>query len=125
ALEIGFLPGVTDNVGHTATELLHLSRQHPAPVAGFMDLGLRRDAAEENVYSSKLYLLKGKLKHEDVQSLATQIANSLINRITIKDAKSFAKDGGMDAVIPKVSLSNQGSAADDINLNINDEELEK
>ncbi len=109
ALEIGFLPGVTDNIGHTAQELLALT----AP------------GNDNAVYSSKLYLLKGKLSKGDIESLAAQIANSLINRITIKDAKTFGKDGGMEAIIPKVTLSNQGSAADDINLNVGDEELEK
>jgi phosphoribosylformylglycinamidine synthase II len=109
ALEIGFLPGVTDNIGHTASELLSL-------------IGASNDNA---CYSSRLYLIKGNLKESDVQALAAELSNKLIQRATIKDAKAFKKDGGMGAVIPKVTLSNQGSVADKVNLNVADSELEK
>ena len=107
ALEIGFLPGVTDNVGHTATELLDLAEP----------------GNDNDVYSSKLYLIKGNINQKDIEKLSSQIANKLIHRITIKKATDFEKNGGMDTIIPKVTLSNQGSSADDINLDINDEEL--
>lgn len=109
ALEIGFLPGVTDNVGHTVQELLELA------------------GANDNTacYSARLYLLKGKsLTRECVEKIADSMANRLINRITIKSAEEFARDGGMDAIIPKVALSNQGSAADEVDMNISDEQLE-
>jgi DNA primase len=109
ALEIGFLPGVTDNIGHTASELLSL-------------IGASNDNA---CYSSRLYLIKGNLKESDVQALAAELSNKLIQRATIKDAKAFKKDGGMGAVIPKVTLSNQGSVADKVNLNVADAELEE
>jgi len=108
ALEIGFLPGVTDNIGHTASELLTLA-------------GAGNDNA---CHTAKLYLIKGAVERSDIETLSAQIANSLINRISIKDAASFAADGGMDVVIPKVTLSNQGSAADDVDLDVSDEELE-
>src|SRR5690606_4496995 len=54
ALEIGFLPGVTDNIGHTAEELLNLLKPEN----------------DNHVYSSRLYLIKGKVTREDVESLA-------------------------------------------------------
>lgn len=109
ALEIGFLPGVTDNVGHTVQELLALA------------------GANDNTacYSARLYLLKGKnLTREAIEKIADSMANRLINRITIKSAEEFARDGGMDTIIPKVALSNQGSAADQVDLNISDADLE-
>jgi phosphoribosylformylglycinamidine synthase subunit PurSL len=109
ALEIGFLPGVTDNIGHTASELLTL-------------LGATNDNA---CYSSRLYLIKGNLKESDIKALAADLSNSLIQRATIKDAKTFKRDGGMGAVIPKVTLSNQGSVADNVDLNVPDSELEE
>ena len=108
ALEIGFLPGVTDNTGHTAQELLKLA-------------GADND---NDCYSSRLYLIKGKAKKEDIQSLASELSNKLIQRASIKDKKQFDKDGGMDAVIPKVLLDNKGAVADPVDLNVADKELE-
>lgn len=108
ALEIGFLPGVTDNIGHTTSELLKLS--------GSKD--------NNQCFSSKLYLIKGAIDKNDVQQLTEILSNSLIQRITIKSFSEFQKDGGMDVVVPKVSLDNKGAAADDVDLNISDEELE-
>ncbi len=109
ALEIGYLPGVTDNIGHTATELLKL--------AGAND--------NTEVYSSKLYLIKGKLSKADVEKLASEISNKLIQRASIKSLSDYKKDGGMDNIIPKVHLHNTGSVADSVNLNVADAELEK
>jgi phosphoribosylformylglycinamidine synthase II len=109
ALEIGFLPGVTDNIGHTVSEMLAL-------------LGATSDNA---CYSSRLYLIKGNLKEEDVKTLAAELSNKLIQRATIKDAKAFKKDGGMGVVVPKVTLSNQGSVADKVDLNVSEAELEE
>lgn len=108
ALEIGFLPGVTDNVGHTAEELLKL--------AGAND--------NTQCYSSRLYIIDGNFSRDDIVSLSSQLSNALIQRIAIKSADEFKANGGMDIVIPKVSLSNQGSTADDVDLNVGDDELE-
>jgi phosphoribosylformylglycinamidine synthase len=108
ALEIGFLPGVTDNIGHTATELLEL-------------LGAHNDNA---CYSSRLYLIKGNAKKEDIEALAGTLANTLIQRIAIKDIKTFKRDGGMGEIIPKVHLDNRGAVADEVNLDVPDKDLE-
>lgn len=109
ALEIGFLPGVTDNTGGTASEILAL-------------LGASNDNA---CYSSRLYLIKGRLEEADVRALAAALSNSLIQRVAVKDAASFRRDGGMGAVLPKVTLSNRGSAADPVDLDVPDSELEE
>lgn len=107
ALEIGFLPGVTDNIGHTAEEILELA-----------------EGGNDNaVHSSRLYLIDGNVTRAQIETLSQSLANKLIQRIHIKSADEFKKDGGMDTVIPTVHLSNQGSAADKINLEINDKEL--
>ncbi len=108
ALEIGFLPGVTDNIGHTAEEILSL-------------LGAGND---NHVYSSRLYLIKGSLSKKDIESLAAGLSNKLIQRIQIRDRKTFKKNGGMDVIVPKVHLDNRGAAADDVDLNLSDKELE-
>lgn len=107
ALEIGYLPGVTDNVGHTASELLMLT-----------------EAGNDNdCYSSRLYLIKGKASKEDIESLAHELSNKLIQRASIKSHSEFINDNGMDNVIPKVTLDNKGAAADDVDLSVSDEEL--
>src|SRR3989344_3225811 len=50
ALEIGFLPGVTDNVAHTVKEII-------------ADLLKTKFKPEEGVYTSAVYFFEGKLKH--------------------------------------------------------------
>ncbi|MCB9980840.1 MAG: phosphoribosylformylglycinamidine synthase [Rhodospirillales bacterium] len=108
ALEIGYLPGVTDNVGHTAAELLKLA-------------GAEND---NDCFSSRLYLIKGDLEQSDIEKLSQNLSNSLIQRATIKSAAEFKADGGMNVIVPKVHLDNKGAVADNIDLNVSDEELE-
>lgn len=106
ALEIGYLPGVTDNIGHTVSELAKLTLNDNQPV-----------------YSSQVILLKGKLNESDVKQIAATLHNPLIQRAEIKDAKQYKKDGGMDVIVPKVRLSNDHLVADDVDLNVSDAEL--
>ncbi len=106
ALEIGYLPGVTDNIGHTVSELSNLTLNDNQPV-----------------YSSQVILLKGTLNEADVKQIAAGLHNPLIQRAEIKDAKQYKKDGGMDVIVPKVRLSNDHLVADDVDLNISDAEL--
>lgn len=106
AVEIGFLPGVTDNIGHTVSELSALTLNDNQPV-----------------YSSQVILLKGKLDERDVKNIAATLHNPLIQRAAIKTASDYKKDGGMDVVVPKVRLSNDHLVADDIDLNISDADL--
>lgn len=111
ALEIGFLPGVTDNIGHTAEELLRLSAND-------------HDGGSTACYSARLYLIKGKVTREAIEALAGDLSNRLIQRATIKSRDEFIRDGGMGAVVPKVMLDNKGVVADAVELEINDKELE-
>lgn len=106
ALEIGYLPGVTDNIGHTVSELAHLTLNDNQPV-----------------YSSQVILLKGKLNEADVRQIAATLHNPLIQRAEIKDVAKYKKDGGMDVIVPKVRLSNDHLVADNVDLNISDAEL--
>ncbi len=108
ALEIGYLPGVTDNVGHTASELLELA-------------GEQEDTA---CFSSRLFLIDGKAERADIEMLAEKLSNKLIQRVHIKDRAAFEQDNGMDLVVPTVNLTNQGSVADTVNLDISDDDLE-
>ena len=111
ALEIGYLPGVTDNIGNTTSEILELV----APA---------NENEDQTCYSSRLYLIKGDVTREQVKELASSLSNKLIQRASIKSKAEYDSDGGMDVVIPKVSLDNKGAVADNVKLNISDEELE-
>lgn len=109
ALEIGYLPGVTDNIGHTSAELL----------------GLGGATNDNECFTSRLYLIKGALKRADVEELARTLSNKLIQRNIIKTYDEFKAQGGMEAVVPKVQLDNQSTAADEVDLQVSDAELEK
>jgi phosphoribosylformylglycinamidine synthase II len=108
ALEIGFLPGVTDNIGHTVQELASLTLNDNQPV-----------------YSSQLILFKGDLSEQDVREISATLYNPLIQRASIKDADDYKKSGGMEVVVPKVRLDNKGISVDEINLDVSDEELSR
>jgi len=90
AVEVGFLPGVTDNVGNTARE-------------GTEDL-LKTNFPGQAVYSSQLMFLSGDLSREDAQRAGEAFANPLIQRIHIKSYDEFTKDEGMGAIVPRVRL---------------------
>lgn len=108
ALETGFLPGVTDNVGNTTSEILGL-------ISG----------KEQRCYSSRLYLIKSDgITREQLEDLASSMANKLIQRVSIKDKKTYDSDGGMDVIIPKVCLDYNGAGADEVTLSIPDSDLE-
>ncbi len=106
AVEIGFLPGVTDNIGHTVSELAALTLNDNQPV-----------------YSSQVILFKGDLDKDDVNAIAATLHNPLIQRASIKNKSQYKKDDGMDIVVPKVRLTNDHLVADDIDLNISDDDL--
>lgn len=106
AVEIGFLPGVTDNIGHTASEITALIKE------------------PRSVYTSRMLLIDGNLSQKHINILESDLHNPLIQRAAHKDAKSFQSDAGMGITVPKVQLLNTGAVADDIDLDISDSELE-
>jgi len=92
AIEVGFRPGVTDNVGRTAKEVIEALKGAP--------LG-----PGEAVYTSRMYLVSGDLTKEDVERIVGGVlANTLIHRYSIKDRETYIRDGGMGIYVPKVSL---------------------
>ncbi len=109
AIEIGFLPGVTDNVAHTVKQIAE-------------DLLKIKFKGRENVYSSQLTLIKGKLDEKKITRIANSLYNPLIQRVAIKNHQQFVKDQGMDRIVPKVSLTKQPKV-NEVDLEVNDEEL--
>lgn len=111
AIEVGFLPGVTDNVGNTSREAVE-------------DLLKVKFNDEEGVYFSKVYLIKGQFSHQEVTKIASALHNPLIERVTVKSRLEYEKDGGLGITIPKVRLPpNPGVSL--VDLEVSDEELVK
>lgn len=111
ALEIGFLPGVTDNVANTAKEII-------------TDLLKTDFSQKEGIYSSQLLLISATLSKKEIENIAISLTNPLIQRTHIKSFALYKKSGGMDKIVPRVNLQNK-MKIDDINLNVTDEELAK
>jgi phosphoribosylformylglycinamidine synthase len=110
AVEIGFLPGVTDNVGSTSKELIS-------------DLLKVNFEGEESVFSSYLYFVKGQLSFDDLENLGNETANKLIQRVHIKSHEQYLSEGGMDTVAPIVKLQSHNEFCE-VDLNVSNEELE-
>src|SRR3989344_2955583 len=110
AVETGFLPGVTDNVGSTVRE-------------GVEDLLKRKLKGGEGVYSSQLLLLAAPLSNEQVDRLALSLINPLIQRVHVKSYVDFIKDQGMGIIVPKVKLHQRPEVSAVSILEASDEEL--
>lgn len=104
ALEIGYLPGVTDNVGKTAKQTIEDG------------LG-RKFKDDEHVYSSAFIFFSGKVTLPEVEMTARELHNSLIQRASIYDAKDT-----FPIVVPRVHL-HESISADQIDLEVDDSEL--
>ncbi|MBI4033160.1 MAG: phosphoribosylformylglycinamidine synthase [Candidatus Blackburnbacteria bacterium] len=110
AIEIGYLPGVTDNIGTTAKEAIE-DRLHLKFNKG-------------GVYSSRIFFISGRLTRHDTIKLAESLYNPLIQRVLIKSSGEFVKDSSMGVVVPRVLLETN-LKIDTINLKVPPRELEK
>jgi phosphoribosylformylglycinamidine synthase subunit PurSL len=90
AIEVGFLPGVTDNVGTTARQTIEDY------------LGIRFGEGE-GVFSSQLYFARGRFTGAAIGQLAATLANPLVNRVHIKTRQEYGQ-AGMDRLVPSVEL---------------------
>ncbi|MBI4235131.1 phosphoribosylformylglycinamidine synthase [Candidatus Peregrinibacteria bacterium] len=118
-LEIGFLPGVTDNIASTAKETIE-------------DFTKEKFAPQESVHTSTMIFLKAAKEKpltkegskETVEQIGLTLSNPLIQRLHIKSFKKYTNDKGMDKIVPKVQLT-ESPQTDEVNLNVAEEELEK
>jgi phosphoribosylformylglycinamidine synthase subunit PurSL len=95
AVEVGFKPGVTDNVGRTAREVIEA-------------LSGLRFGEEEGVYTSRLYFFKGALSEADVTEIAEGVlANTLINRYVCKRIADYTREKGMGTYVPKATIRHE------------------
>lgn len=104
AIEVGFLPGVTDNVASTTRETIE-------------DLLRTKFKAGEDVYSSQVTIISGKLTKPEVLAISETMANPLIQRIHIAESPELLK-----TVVPKVKLTSKGQVSS-VSLAVSDEEL--
>lgn len=108
AIEVGFLPGVTDNVGTTAKQTIE-------------DFYSIRFKEGEGVYSSQLYFIFGKLSGNSLQKLTATLANPLVNRLHIRTFEEYGSKG-MDPFVPSVRL-HELPIAEAVDLDLNDKDL--
>jgi phosphoribosylformylglycinamidine synthase len=105
-IEVGFKPGVTDNVGKTAKEAIE-------------DVIKRKI---DGVYTSRQYIIKGKLNKEDAEKIVSGLlANQLIERWEILDFKEW-KEKGIKPTIPVVKIIQEPKVSE-IDLEVSDKEL--
>jgi phosphoribosylformylglycinamidine synthase len=108
AVEVGFLPGVTDNVGATARECLE-------------DFLKRKFRSGENVYSSQIFFISGKLNEHDTRAIVESLYNPLIQQAVAATCRACVKNGGVGAAVPRVKLHSR-AAADAVNITTASEE---
>ncbi|MCP4680673.1 MAG: phosphoribosylformylglycinamidine synthase, partial [Deltaproteobacteria bacterium] len=109
-IEVGFRPGVTDNIGRTATEaaILLLGNKWPK---------------DDAVFTSRQYLIKGELVRSEVERIATGLlGNPLINRHNIVDRQSFDLEKGLPAEVPRVT-DNTEPTVETLDLEVSNKEL--
>ncbi|NCC52451.1 MAG: phosphoribosylformylglycinamidine synthase [Spartobacteria bacterium] len=109
-IEVGFKPGVTDNVGRTARALLE-------------DVLSRKLTEKEEVYTSIQYFIKGQeLTRENIQHLANdQLANALIQTIAVYNAQEW-NSAPVDNTVPAMT-STEKIRVKAYNLSGSDKEL--
>ncbi|MCX5886136.1 MAG: phosphoribosylformylglycinamidine synthase subunit PurL [Proteobacteria bacterium] len=109
-VEVGFRPGVTDNVGRTAREAVELRIS-------------RTLRPEEKVYTSRQYLMRGNLDERVIREIATGLlANELIQTYRIFSWTSWDKEKGAGISIPRVK-EDQEIRVEKVDLNVPDDEL--
>jgi phosphoribosylformylglycinamidine synthase len=109
-IEVGYRPGVTDNVGRTAREAIEY-------------LTGRKFAQGEAVYTSVQYLLSGQISTHDAERIARDfLANELIQHWTVVSKSKFDFNRGIAVSIPRVT----GATSPEIktvDIEVSDDEL--
>jgi len=109
-VEVGYRPGVTDNIGRTTTEAARL----------ILGDSFREPAA---VYTSRQFLISGELVRSEVEQISTGLlCNSLIQRHRLLDRRAAESGGRIPIEVPRVTDVTKPKT-EQINLNVSDEEL--
>lgn len=108
AVEIGFLPGVTDNVAHTVKDV----------ITGISEANISGDT----VFSSVSYFIKGNISKEDVKIIADELFNPLIQRECLYSSDEYSSNKGFPREIPIVDI-HQDSEITYVDLDLDEKEL--
>jgi phosphoribosylformylglycinamidine synthase subunit PurSL len=110
-VEVGFRPGVTDNVGRTAKEAVVIA--------------LRKDLPPDfSVHTATQYFIWGSLSRKQIERVADEIlANKLIQTITVYSHEEWQKLHTGEFGAPRVSESHIPPLFREVNLSVGDEEL--
>ncbi len=109
-VEVGFLPGVTDNEGKTGREAIE-------------DMLGRKLADGESVHTSMQYLITGDLSRDLIDVICKQLlGNELIERFDVADGRSWDKRKGISACVPLVRDTHKPRVTE-IDLNVGDSDL--
>ena len=108
-LEIGYLPGVTDNLGNTATEIicekLHFNQNN------------------FKINSSQLFLVSTNSKSV-ISDIAKEYSNSLVNKTVQKSFREFTK-GKTDILEQPTDSFENKYITKSVNLNLSESNLKK
>ncbi len=92
---IGFRPGVRDTAGSTAVEAIE-------------DLLGIRFKPDQDVYTSKLYEIRGQVSEEQVRRIAGDLlANDIIQQWKVFSRAQWSEDEGIGFPVPKVILDHE------------------
>ena len=109
-IEVGFKPGVTDNVGKTAREALQLLLGKPP-----------EDVV--TVYTARQYLIRGSIGRTDAERIASALlANELIEYYEIVDGRTWNREAGMVPYVPRVVVAEEPKT-EEIDLEVDDQSL--
>jgi phosphoribosylformylglycinamidine synthase len=108
-IEVGYKPGVTDNVGKTSREAIR-------------DIFGER-AKTSTVFTAKQYVLRGSLERWQVEKIAGGLlANTLIEQWRIADSDEFRRSAGISLPLPLAGAP-QPVVVKAFNLAVADDEL--
>ncbi|MCG6535609.1 MAG: hypothetical protein L7F78_13165 [Syntrophales bacterium LBB04] len=90
-IEVGFRPGVTDNVGKTARAAIGIL--------------LKKTGADmPPVYTSRQYAISGAIGRKEAETIASSLlANELIERYEIIDGRTWERGKGIAHTVPRVA----------------------
>ncbi len=108
-IEVGFKPGVTDNVGKTSREAI-------ADIFG-------DEFGECSVFTSKQYVIKGKIDRAQAEAIAGGLlANGLIEQWRVADFEEFKRERGISLPLPIVG-GHEEAVVKTFHLDVPDDEL--
>ncbi len=103
-VEVGFLPGVTDNVGRTAREAAEIVLP-------------RKAAPDFSVHMAMQYFFQGNILRKQIEKVANEIlANKLIHSITVYSRQEWLEKHTAQFAAPLVTESSQVSPYREIDL---------